>query len=406
MKKFHCQGVRINGKIKRLILASILLVCGICLACKAEAQIGSYLKIEKKEITSFTIRSDTSSGTEITTLTLRVKGVCGGVIAYDAQMVIKKDGTRIESDEPFGVRYLRLEPPYGDVIYVIETKTSIAPGTYSIKVTYNNKREKENRKYCETSPMKLTITVSDSSPLKQKLDTSSPRELELPSRGTPDPSSAPEPEPPSRRRVIIYQCPVGWQRDNGFAQPTPRVFIRAVEVEIDRSGRSGIYKPVAIEIYADPTEGLSDLAGWKLTVSVPYNSHGRDYPLTAENAVFNADGIARIESPDTEPFPMTNLTYIGQVLPGFDYRLFSEKNTRVDFALSCYRGTNATLKQLEALEKPRVVRGGDPTSFEWDDIVALLSKWRVPVAETAPAAPSLSSTQQRLTTMWASLKKR
>ena len=394
MKKFHCQGVRINGKIKRLILASILLVCGICLACKAEAQIGSYLKIEKKKTTSFRIRSDTSSGTEITKLKLRVKGLCGGVIAYDAQIVIKKDGTRIESNEPFGVKRLHLEPPYGSVIYAIETKkTSMAPGTYSIKVTYNNKREKEDRKYCQTSPMILTITVSDSSPLQgQKLDTSS--------------ASARESELPSRRRVIISQCPVGWQRDNGFAQPTPRVFIRAVEVEIDRNDPSGLYKPVAIEIYADPTEGLSDLAGWKLTVSVPYNSHGRDYPLTAENAVFNADGIARIESPDTEPFPMTNLTYIGQVLPGFDYRLFSEKNTRVDFAISCYKGTNATFKQLEAMEKPRVVRGGDPTSFEWDDIVALLSKWRVPVAETAPAAPSLSSTQQRLTTMWASLKKR
>ena len=213
-------------------------------------------------------------------------------------------------------------------------------------------------------------------------------------------------EAETRRRRVVYRCPVGWQRTNTHRQPTPKVFIQTVEVEIDHKDPSGLYTPTALEIYVDPTEKRKDLAGWKLSLAVPYN-HGREYLLTAENAVVNADGIVRIESPEAAPFPMTNLYWIGQTLPGFDYRLFTEENVPVDYAISCYIGDpNARLSDLESLETPRVVRSVDAPNLEWNNTLFLLSKWRVPVVETAPAAPRLSNPEQRLTTMWGALKKR
>ena len=214
------------------------------------------------------------------------------------------------------------------------------------------------------------------------------------------PTPEPEPEPKPRRVRIGYECLVGWQKSDAFGQLTPKVFISAIEVEVNRNQPFGLYKPIAIEIYADPTERRRNLEGWKLTVAVPYNL-GRDYHLTADNSVFNADGIARIVSPDANPFPMTDLRYIGQILPGFDYRLFSEKTQRVDIALSCYKGTNARFTDLQQMEQPRVIRNIDLTSLEWENLLFFRSQWRVPVSE-APAAPSVPLVH--LVTSWAALK--
>ena len=195
-------------------------------------------------------------------------------------------------------------------------------------------------------------------------------------------------------------CPVGWKRQDSFGRATRRVILRAVEVEIDRQNRSGIYKPVAIEIYADPTEQLTDLDGWKLTVAVPYN-HPRDYLLTAENATFNEHGIARIESPAATPFPMADVGFSGQRLPGFDYRLFDENNTPVDFAIACYKGSGFAA-QLWAMESPRVERNIVIAYLDWEPDY-YQSEWRVG-APTAPAAPT--AVRRTLTTSWAALKKR
>ena len=202
-----------------------------------------------------------------------------------------------------------------------------------------------------------------------------------------------------RRRKLGTPCPVGWERQDSFGTATKRVIIRAVEVEIDRNNRSGIYKPVAIEIYADPTEKLSDLHGWKLTLAIPYN-YPRDYLLTTENATFNKDGIAHIESPPDTPFPMTDADFSGQVLPGFDYRLFDENNARVDFAIACYKEAGLAA-QLQSMESPRVERHIVIERLDWKNDY-YRSEWRVGTP-TAPAAPA--AVRRVLTTSWAVLKK-
>ena len=177
-----------------------------------------------------------------------------------------------------------------------------------------------------------------------------------------------------------------------------------------------MYKPIAIEIYADPTEGLSNLDGWKLTVAVPYN-HGTDYYLTAENSTFNANGIARIESPAENPFPMKDIRFGGQRLPGFDYRLFDENDARVDFGISCYRHSDLQ-KRLQSMEVPRLERDIMPPAAN-DEVLKSVG-WRtrldwtkryyysvylVPkVAPAVPGAPAVT-VRKPLTTSWAVLKK-
>lgn len=203
-----------------------------------------------------------------------------------------------------------------------------------------------------------------------------------------------------RRRRLGQPCPVGWKRQDSFGTATKRVFIRAIEVEIAPQNRSGIYKPVAIEIYADPTEKLSDLHGWKLTLAIPYN-HPKDYLLTTENATFNRDGIARIESPPDTPFPMTDADFSGQVLPGFDYRLFDENNTPVDFGIACYK-ESGLVARLRAMVSPRVERNIVIAHLDWEEDY-YRSEWRVGTP-TAPAAPA--AVRRTLTTSWATLKKR
>ena len=201
-----------------------------------------------------------------------------------------------------------------------------------------------------------------------------------------------------RRRRLGTPCPVGWKRRDRFGTATRRVIIRAIEVEIDRNNPSNIYKPVAIEIYADPTEKLSDLHGWKLTLAIPYN-YPRDYLLTTENSTFNTDSIARIESPSDTPFPMTDADFSGQVLPGFDYRLFDENNIPVDFGISCYK-ESGLMAQLQSMESPRVERYIVIERLDWEDAY-YRSEWRVgtPTASAAPAA-----VRHVLATSWAALK--
>ena len=201
-----------------------------------------------------------------------------------------------------------------------------------------------------------------------------------------------------RRRRLGRPCPVGWKQRDRFGIATKRVIIRAVEVEIDRSNRSGIYKPVAIEIYADPTEKLRDLHGWKLSLAIPYN-RPRDYLLTTENATFNPDGIARIESPPDTPFPMTDTNYGGQVLPGFDYRLFDENGMPVDFGIACYKELGLTAR-LQSMEASRIERYLAIARLDWKNDY-YRSEWRVR-RPTAPAAPT--AVRQVLTTSWAALK--
>ena len=220
----------------------------------------------------------------------------------------------------------------------------------------------------------------------------------------PPVEAAPEILP--KRKIIMYQCPVGWQRTDGFAQPNPRVLIYEVNLEMDLHNRVSIYKPNSVAIYVHPDEALENLDGWKLKVAVPYNLH-RDYLLTAENSVVvdaNIEGVeggfAFIESPEESPFPMVGMGFTGATVPGFDYRLYDDTGRKVDFGIACYK-QGGIFQALKDMEDPRVLRNVLLERLDWDAATYIRSEWTVPTP--APAAPSL--VKKTVVGTWADLKK-
>ena len=213
------------------------------------------------------------------------------------------------------------------------------------------------------------------------------------------------PEPP-RKRKIVFQCPVGWQRTDSFARKSQRVLIHEVSLDMDLQNRVSIYKPNYVAIYVHPDEALENLAGWKLQVAVPYNHH-RDYLLTAENSVVVDStiegvegGFAFIENPEEAPFPMTGMGFTGALVPGFDYRLYDDTGRRVDFGIACYKRVDI-FHVLKEMEDPRVLRKVLLESLDWDSATYIRSEWTVPAP--APAAPSL--VKKTVVGTWADLKK-
>ncbi|MDE0469517.1 MAG: leucine-rich repeat domain-containing protein [Candidatus Poribacteria bacterium] len=221
----------------------------------------------------------------------------------------------------------------------------------------------------------------------------------------PPPPPAPVTEPPKRK--IIFQCPVGWQRTDGFARPNRRVLLYEVNLEMDLENPRSIYKPVSVAIYVHPDEGLESLDGWKLQVAIPYNHH-REYLLTAENAVVVdatlegvSGGFAYIENPEENPFPMVGMGFTGATVPGFDYRLYDETGRKVDFGISCYKRGDI-FQVLKDMEDPRVLRKVLLETLDWD-VLYIRSEWTVPVPVNVPGAPSLQGVN--LVGKWAALKK-
>ena len=216
-------------------------------------------------------------------------------------------------------------------------------------------------------------------------------------------TTIPAPSTESPKRRIIYECPVGWVRSDGFAGRNRRVLLYEVKLQMDIGNPISIYKPDWIAIYVHPDEGLENLDGWKLQVALPYNHH-REYPLTAENSVvvdagFVEGGFAFIENPEENPFPMVGIGFTGSPAPGFDYRLYDETGKRVDFGISCYKRGDI-FQVLKEMEDPRVLRQVLLESFDWDAHY-LRSEWTVPMP--APAAPSL--VKKSVVGTWADLKK-
>ena len=211
---------------------------------------------------------------------------------------------------------------------------------------------------------------------------------------------------PKPNRRILLECPVGWQRTDGFAQPNPRVLIYEVNLEMDLHNRISIYKPNSVAIYVHPDEALENLEGWKLKVAVPYNLH-REYLLTAENSVVvdaNIEGVeggfAFIENPEEDPFPMVGMGFTGALVPGFDYRLYDDTGRKVDFGIACYK-QGGIFQTLKDMEDPRVLRNVPLESLDWDAATYIRSEWTVPAP--APAAPSLA--KKTVVGTWANLKK-
>ena len=215
------------------------------------------------------------------------------------------------------------------------------------------------------------------------------------------------PPPTPKRKIIIYQCPVGWQRTDGFARKIPRVIIYEVNLGMDMSNRVSIYKPTSIAIYVHPDEGLENLEGWKLQVALPYNYH-REYLLTAENSVVVVSkiegvegGFAFIANPEEDPFPMVGMGFTGALVPGFDYRLYDDRGRKIDFGIACYKRGDI-FQVLKEMEDPRVLRNVLLESFDWDQWF-LRSEWTVPVPVNVPGAPSLQGVN--VVGKWADLKK-
>ena len=211
---------------------------------------------------------------------------------------------------------------------------------------------------------------------------------------------------PKPKRKIILQCPVGWQRTDGFAGRTRRALLYEVNLQMDLQSLGSIYKPIWVAIYVHPDEALENLDGWKLKVAVPYNLH-REYPLTAENSVVvdaNIEGIeggfAFIESPAENPFPMIGMGFTGAHVPGFDYRLYDDTGRKVDFGIACYK-QGGIFQALKEMEDPRVLRNVPLETLDWDAATYIRSEWTVPVP--APAAPSLI--KKTIVGTWADLKK-
>ena len=196
---------------------------------------------------------------------------------------------------------------------------------------------------------------------------------------------------PRERKIIIYECPVGWQRHDRFGGPTQRVLLYEVKLQMDLHNRISIYKPDSVAIYVHPDEGLENLEGWKLHVAVPYNHH-REYLLTAENSVVVDSeiegvegGFAFIESPEEAPFPMVGMGFTGAAVPGFDYRLYDDMGRRVDFGIACYK-RGGIFQALKDMEDPRVLRKVHLERLDWDAATYIRSEWTVPV-ETSLGTP-------------------
>ena len=213
--------------------------------------------------------------------------------------------------------------------------------------------------------------------------------------------------PPPKRKIIIYECPVGWVRSDGFLGRNRRVLIYEVNVEMDLHNRVSIYKPVWVAIYVHPDEGLENLEGWKLQVALPYNHHS-EYLLTAENSVVVDSkiegvegGFAFIKDPEEEPFPMTGIGFATSPAPGFDYRLYDDTGRKVDFGISCYKRFDI-FQVLKEMEDPRVLRQVLLESFDWDQWF-LRSEWTVPIPVNVPGSPSLQ--RVNLVGKWVDLKK-
>ena len=356
------------------------------------------------DTTTPSIPANQSTGSKISTITFAPQGTCsvGSSGVHWKVTTAGRDGTDVKAS--INDYFSFVKGSTDNILELQVKKTPIPAGDYLIYYQFGDDAASLTLGDDCSTVAGYQIAVTGPASLQQgETPITTPPAATPGAAATPEAKPTPEAETPPKR-VVVYRCPIGWQRTNGVGRPTPKVFVQAIEVEIDKSNRAGIYTATAVEIYVDPTEGLTDLAGWKLKLAVPYN-HGREYLLTAENAVVNEEGIVRIESPEADPFPIRDLTYVGQVLPGFDYRLFTEKGRRVDFAISCYKDTNATLEGLAAMETPRIIRSVDTTNLDWAALNFLRSKWGMP-AEAVPAAPRLSSPQLRLATMWSVLKQR
>jgi hypothetical protein len=233
---------------------------------------------------------------------------------------------------------------------------------------------------------------------------------------------AEEEEEEDLRRPRIYQCPIGWMPVLPIALiESPKVIVKSLEIQ---RMESYTYKPIAISIYS---EELKHLEGWSLWFSIPMNLSGHfanKHKFTVDNSSFDENGILRIPVDEIDAdVPMIRFRQLARDYPGFDYRLYDDKNRRIDAAISCYfdhsdpnriKRTWARIEELpvgahfillrQAFTDVVRKEWSDPIlkhGAEWNETRHYLSIWYVPDAENVPAGPSL---QWSGITMWGTLK--
>ena len=234
-----------------------------------------------------------------------------------------------------------------------------------------------------------------------------------PPPATDEPPATDDEPVETRRRRIIYECPVGWTRGSLFGN-TKKALIYELKVDVDLTNRVSIYTLKSITIYVHPDEGLETLDGWTLKVGTLYNNFGKTFELTAENSVIDEQDFAHIENPEETPIPMGTLGYIGQSLPSFDYRLYDAAGVRVDFGISCYK-KGGLMWRLWNTKDPRVLRvlplveseGGLKAmmkDLDWN-IPFFKSEWTAAVMPDLPTAPfAPSKPKVNVVGTWADLK--
>ncbi len=235
----------------------------------------------------------------------------------------------------------------------------------------------------------------------------------------PPPSVETKPETkqtPTKRKIILkpLECPLGWTRGSVFGN-TKKALIYELTVKADSTNGTSIYQLKSIAIYVHPDEGLETLDGWTLKIGTLYNQFGKEFKLTSENSVIDEHDFAHIENPEETPIPMGTLSYIGQSLPSFDYRLYDATGGRVDFGISCYKKGGLTWR-LWNTKDPRLLRvlpvrkGEEALSVQmnnlnWNNTPFFRSEWTAAIMPDLPAAPAAPSLVKKpVVGTWADLK--
>ena len=218
---------------------------------------------------------------------------------------------------------------------------------------------------------------------------------------------------PQRTKPRIFECPVGWTRGSVFGN-TKKALLYELKLNVDRTNSVSIYQLKSLAIYVHPNEGLETLDGWTLKVGTLYNNFGKVFKLTAENSVIDEHDFAHIKNPKDTPIPMGTVGFIGQSLPGFDYRLYDAQGLRVDFGISCYKEGGLTWR-LWNTKDPRVIRVLPLVESEaglkemmrnlnWGSLF-FRTQWTAAIMPDLPDAPAAPTVPRKLVGTWADLKK-
>ena len=199
-----------------------------------------------------------------------------------------------------------------------------------------------------------------------------------------EPSTPPKTIPISKPPLIISsvaKCPISWKK-NGRLKLTPRISITSLKI-LNTGNRHTPFQCVAIQITKHPDENINTLDNWTLEVGTVYNVRK---PLILSDTQFIGN-VLQIKA----EFPTGMLTYAGQDLPSFDYRLYTPDRQAIDFTIACYPSSFS--REWRKREAFRLYKD---SNWEQD---YFRSEWYF---EDVPKAPTY---QRKATVLWAEIKR-